>query len=438
LENRDSFDRLLLCALTFILIFLVPLQSRASDTGLSGFNVLNVHPSADGSGIFSLYGTQTLGHLKPAVRFTLQGVGNLIEAQNPVNSSRSQVVGAAIEGDISSALGLGDHFNIGFTLPLILYEDGMNVNTQNRFKGAGVGDATIDAKVRALKDAAGSVGIGVLARLSLPTGDPGRFTGWYSPTGEFRLIADKSFSALYVVANAGYRIAEKTQVVNRANGASWNVADDDRLTFGLGVQYTLPVQKKTWDLFASVDGDTVVKNVREVTTPIHVLGGIQKRFSNGVSVQIGGGRGVTDALGSPSYRAFASIAFDAGRRWREAHREKAAKVAEELHELIFFDFDDAKLSDAAVAAVDRIAEAMVDDEKLKAAVRGHTDSTGSQSYNEKLGQRRAEAVAGSIVEHGVERSRIDVQSLGASQPADTNVTPEGRARNRRVEINIAP
>ncbi len=427
---------ILLCTAVFALVFLLPFCAAAQDTGLDGFNVLTFHPTADGSGVYSIYGTQTPGHLKPAARFTLQGMGALIEAGNPVNNAAAKIVDKVIEGDLSAAIGVGERLDFGLTVPVVFYERGMNVNMQNGFTQTGVGDLIIDAKAFAFKDAKGSAGLGFLARLTLPTGDPGRFTGWSAPTGEFRLIADKSFKPVYIVANAGYRIAAETQVRNNVTGASWNLSDDDRVTFGAGVQYTLPLQKKSWDLFADVEGDTVVKNVREITTPVIARGGVQKRFSNGIALQAGGGRGVTDALGSPSWHAFASISFDAGRRWRESHREKAEKIDQEISELIFFNFGDSQLSEAAASEVDKIAATMASDEDLNATVRGHTDSIGSASYNERLGRRRAETVAERMSRQGVDAVHINVESLGETAPLDSNKTTEGRARNRRVEILV--
>jgi Outer membrane protein and related peptidoglycan-associated (lipo)proteins len=71
-------------------------------------------------------------------------------------------------------------------------------------------------------------------------------------------------------------------------------------------------------------------------------------------------------------------------------------------------------------------------------VNGHTDSTGSLQHNEQLSQNRAQAVANYLFGQGVEPRRVSAMGFGPSQPVATNATPEGRALNRRVEIQIAP
>lgn len=69
---------------------------------------------------------------------------------------------------------------------------------------------------------------------------------------------------------------------------------------------------------------------------------------------------------------------------------------------------------------------------------GHTDNTGSAAHNQMLSQRRAEAVSDVLIQNGVPASRIRSIGRGESSPVQTNLTPEGRAQNRRVEIIIRP
>jgi len=67
---------------------------------------------------------------------------------------------------------------------------------------------------------------------------------------------------------------------------------------------------------------------------------------------------------------------------------------------------------------------------------GHTDSIGSDKYNQKLSVRRAEAVKAYLVSKGIDSKRIYTEGKGEKQPIASNKTKEGRAKNRRVEIEV--
>lgn len=72
------------------------------------------------------------------------------------------------------------------------------------------------------------------------------------------------------------------------------------------------------------------------------------------------------------------------------------------------------------------------------SVVGHTDNTGTAAYNLDLSQRRASSVAAILRDSGVSSSRMTIVGRGEDQPIASNLTPEGRAQNRRVEIIIRP
>ena len=72
---------------------------------------------------------------------------------------------------------------------------------------------------------------------------------------------------------------------------------------------------------------------------------------------------------------------------------------------------------------------------LEISIEGHTDNTGDDKHNKDLSQRRAKSVRQFLIEtYGIEGKRLESKGFGASNPVDTNDTPEGRQNNRRVEL----
>ena len=102
----------------------------------------------------------------------------------------------------------------------------------------------------------------------------------------------------------------------------------------------------------------------------------------------------------------------------------------------FFDFDKATLKPEGKSKLDELA-AQLGGINLEVIIAvGHTDSIGSVAYNQRLSVRRAEAVKAFLVSKGIERNRVYTEGKGKSQPVADNKTKEGRAKNRRVEIEV--
>jgi len=99
-----------------------------------------------------------------------------------------------------------------------------------------------------------------------------------------------------------------------------------------------------------------------------------------------------------------------------------------------FDFNKAKIRGADEAVLDEAAETMKANPGTAVHVNGYTDAVGSEDYNLRLSERRAEAVAAYLENHGVPSSRLIPHGLGKTNFVATNDTPEGRAQNRRVEL----
>ncbi len=103
---------------------------------------------------------------------------------------------------------------------------------------------------------------------------------------------------------------------------------------------------------------------------------------------------------------------------------------------ILFGFDSSELTYASKTNIAELAETLKKYEDTEILIEGHTDSKGSESYNQELSERRAGSVAGELRSLGVAASRISEVGYGEEMPIADNSTEEGRSQNRRVEVAI--
>lgn len=105
---------------------------------------------------------------------------------------------------------------------------------------------------------------------------------------------------------------------------------------------------------------------------------------------------------------------------------------------VSFDYDSAEIRPAFSATIAKLADVLIKFERSKATIVGHTDSTGSDAYNQELSVRRAQAVMAELTRFGVPAFRLQAAGRGETAPRAENTTEAGRQLNRRVEILVAP
>ena len=101
-----------------------------------------------------------------------------------------------------------------------------------------------------------------------------------------------------------------------------------------------------------------------------------------------------------------------------------------------FEFASSVLKKESEKQLDKFVEMYRKSPTMKLLINGHTDNVGSDEYNQKLSEDRAKSVYDYFLKHGIPADKMSVKGFGSKYPIDTNETEEGRAKNRRVEVDI--
>lgn len=165
-----------------------------------------------------------------------------------------------------------------------------------------------------------------------------------------------------------------------------------------------------------------------------LIGG-KKRAGRGALIGGVTGAVVGGAIGNYMDRQAAELK----RRIPEAAVERQGdKLYVALPSGILFDVDRDQVRPEARRSLAEAADVLVKYPDTYVTVEGHTDSTGSDVYNQSLSERRAMRVRDLLVDHGVPIERLSVRGYGETDPIADNSTPEGRQANRRVQLEIRP
>lgn len=105
---------------------------------------------------------------------------------------------------------------------------------------------------------------------------------------------------------------------------------------------------------------------------------------------------------------------------------------------VTFATNSAQITPAFYATLDQVSQTIIDYPQTVVQIAGHTDSTGTEAYNQQLSEQRAAAVAQYLVGRGVASTRVTTVGYGEMRPVASNDTEDGRRQNRRVEIVLTP
>lgn len=222
----------------------------------------------------------------------------------------------------------------------------------------------------------------------------------------------------------------------RTEGNGWAGAiEDDDVHLGLGVEYKFSPNWSIAGEYTEASARTAAQklNNRNMSVGLNYYFGKTAAASAPVAareapVAPASAPAVAPVL-APAPVAAPAPAPELKETWKTLLEEKPVTI-EGAH----FDFDSAKLLPAADKKLSEVVEFAAKYSNAQLDVSGHTDSIGTDQYNQKLSKKRADAVKTYLVKKGVDAGRIAARGYGEAKPVADNKTAKGRALNRRVEI----
>ena len=112
------------------------------------------------------------------------------------------------------------------------------------------------------------------------------------------------------------------------------------------------------------------------------------------------------------------------------------EIEEQQFDKLYFDFDRSELTNESIAKLQEVYKYMRKNEHVRLIISGHTDAIGSDAYNMELSKKRANAAIEFLKNKGVDSQRMEIEYFGATIPATSNDSDNGRAQNRRVEFRL--
>jgi outer membrane protein OmpA-like peptidoglycan-associated protein len=414
----------------------VALLTAGQGWAVTSFDSLSFKPANDHGYYLTVEQSQTLGQWGYAAGLYAEFSDDSLIIENAVGSRIQDVIDKQLALQLGAALGLLDWLNAGLTVSFVPYQQFTTPGTVFENNGARMGDILFNLKARLLDNKKYPVGIAVVPFVTFPTGSDDHLVGNGKISGGGLLVLDSKRikDRVSLALNVGAQIRDDVTL-------SPGTTLDDQFLYGaaVNVEVAKPVQ-----IIAEIDGWTLFddffgSNSRnlEIDGALRFFPGAKRKLA----ITAGGGTGLQDGAGAPDWRVFAGLTYR-----NEAEPPVVvpppmpAPVKEEVitTNRIHFAFNKAVIRPESYPVIDEILASIKGRPEIEnVRVEGHTDNVGSDAYNQKLSDQRANAVRQYMIDKGYPSDKVTAVGMGESAPIADNATKAGRAQNRRVEFHLS-
>lgn len=451
--NFSLYQRILI-SLMVILAWMGP----GANANVVGADTQNFNPITDGLDFVTVHSSETL---QPGLinfgLFLNYAVNSLPNYEDVSTQSRTNFKDSLLSADMNMGLGLMPNWDVGMSFPSLLNQrvDSDISTFRGEFAQTGMTEIRANTKFRFTGNqdqgvaAVASVNINQIQDNPFAGSDPG-------PTYNLEFVADKTFGRYAVGGNLGRRF-------RNPGTALANVPVEplkDQWIASAAVSYLLPGHdiKLIGELFGGVPAQhSELASDRELSS-LEALVGLKMDLTRSLAFHAGAGTQVLHGTASPDWRVYTGLNWVVGPLFAKPHElivrvDKGALdslAADEnpfggkpsqqesfVARDILFEFNKDAVNAEFLQTLARLVDYLKRPPGFKMmVVEGHTDSVGSDEYNQKLSERRAASVRKALVELGVPAEKVQSIGYGESQPIADNGNYQGRALNRRVEFKL--
>lgn len=421
---------------------------------IAGTHLQNFNPTVDGLGYVTVQSAETLppgvfnfslfsNYAWNSLPFYKLSTIPLREYSEPKNKLWS--------ADLGLALGVTENWQIGVATPIVLDQSMNSSTTLGSFDDQGVTEIKLHTKYRFWNEDGFTLAATASANFDRITNNP--YTGNDpGPTINLDIVGEYKIDGLQSVAsNLGYRLRNQGELIPDTGVGPLS----DQITYSVGYSYF----QEPWDtrfifeLFGALATDSTALPTQRRHTSLEALAGAKYQwekftFHGGLTTKI------LDGLASPDFRIYLGMGFQFGPFWAEkstpapiaAPTPPAPIIATEdkpsetiVLSSINFATNSIKMQPASQLAFEKTLQSMREKSNTirKLVIEGHTDDRGTDAFNLRLGQGRANTVRGIILAQlNLPSEQVTAVGIGESQPIAPNTNDNNRAKNRRVEIKI--
>ncbi len=452
--------------------------ASTSQANVVGADTQNFNPITSGVDFVTVHSSETLqpGVINAGLFFNY-AINSLANIEDVSTQSRDEIIDSLVSMDFNLGVGLLKNWEVGVSFPQVLSQDVDNPAFRAQFAETGSTEVRANTKFRFWGDRDG--GGAVILSMNYPLIDNNPFTGEEpGPTFNFQFALDGTIERVAIGANVGYRLRNSGERVTGFNNIE---PFQDQLIGSLAASYYITEidTKIIAELFGAIPTqETEFESDRDLSS-LELLVGLKYDVLSNLALHVGAGTEIYQGAASPDWRVYGGINYNIGPLFGieedtelvesiEITQMNAGIPPEESTEYkvidaegsifdqeptalvenfvardILFEFDKDVVKREFFPALAKLANYLLKGDGFKKLIiTGHTDSIGSDAYNQGLSERRAKSVKRLLYSvlktkrPDIKRKQIQAVGKGERFPIADNGNYQGRQLNRRVEFRI--